>query len=95
MVLPHSKESDSRRDSQKPVRVGFPTRSFLSTLPSLLGFLTTKKFDTKIVAKKKVILKPRLFALMDFLVVIQYMTTWYEQVIFFIVIFSSLKSSQN
>lgn len=72
MVLPHSKESNSKKDSQKPARADFPTRSFLCILLFLLGLLTSKKFEIKLVAKKKVILKPRLLAFMDLLVVIVY-----------------------
>lgn len=72
MTLLHSTESDSRRDSQKPERAYFPTRSFVCILPSLLGLSTTKKFENVIVAKKKVILKPRLPAFMNLLVVTIY-----------------------
>lgn len=71
IVLPHSKEGDSRIDSQKSEPADF-SKFPLCILPSLLSLSTTKKFKNIIVAKKKVILKPRFLAFMDFLVVTIY-----------------------
>lgn len=72
MVLPLSKESDSRRDSQKPERAIFLLGpSYVFYLLSL-AYLPLKKYENIIVAKKIVILKPRLPAFMDLLVVTIY-----------------------
>lgn len=62
IVLSYLLKTDPGTDTQKSERADFPTSPPYRFYLFLLGLCTTKKLENIVIAKKKVILKPRPFA---------------------------------